>query len=50
SLFIVELISWIDSTIVEKLNKLKISDDEVTDDFNERIRIVQTLRDMGNVI
>ncbi|CAF1939492.1 unnamed protein product [Rotaria magnacalcarata] len=48
SLFIVELISWIDSTIVEKLNKLKISDDEVTDDFNERIRIVQTLRDMGN--
>jgi len=49
SLFIVELISWIDCTIVEKLKELKTRDDEITEDFDERIRIVQTLRDMGNV-
>ena len=49
SLFIVELISWIDCSLVEKLDKLKTEDDNLTEDFDERIRIVQTLRDMGNV-
>lgn len=49
SLFVVELISWIDCTIVEKLNQLKTRDDELTEDFDERMRIAQTLRDMGNV-
>jgi hypothetical protein len=28
---------------------LKTRDDEVTEDFDERMRIAQTLRDMGNV-
>ncbi len=46
---IVELISWIDCTLVDKLNKLKTKDDEITEDFDERLRIAQTLRDMGNV-
>ncbi len=49
SLFVIELISWIDCTLVEKLNKLKTCDDELTEDFDERMRIAQTLRDMGNV-
>ncbi|CAF1001523.1 unnamed protein product [Rotaria sordida] len=49
SLFVIELISWIDCTLIEKLNKLKTTnDDEITEDFDERIRIAQTLRDMGN--
>ena len=49
SLFIVELTSWIDCILIEKLDKLKTEDDNLTEDFDERIRIVQTLRDMGNV-
>ena len=49
SLFVVELISWIDCTLIEKLNKLKTKDEEIIEDFDERIRIAQTLRDMGNV-
>ena len=44
-----ELISWIDCTLVDKLNALKTRDDEITEDFDERIIIAQTLRDMGNV-
>ncbi|UJR10438.1 hypothetical protein I4U23_014642 [Adineta vaga] len=48
SLFVIELISWIDYTLVEKLNQLKTNDDEITEDFDERMRIAQTLRDMGN--
>ena len=49
SLFVIELISWIDCTLVDKLNELKSRDDEVTEDFDERMIIAQTLRDMGNV-
>ncbi len=49
SLFVIELISWIDCTLVDKLNQLKNRDDELTEDFDERMRIAQTLRDMGNV-
>lgn len=49
SLFIIELISWIDYTLVEKLNELKTREDEDINNFDERIRIAQTLRDMGNV-
>ena len=41
--------SWIDCTLVDKLNELKTRDDEVTEDFDERMIIAQTLRDMGNV-
>ncbi|CAF0848699.1 unnamed protein product [Adineta ricciae] len=48
SLFIIELTSWIDCTLADKLNQLKTSDDEVTEDFDERMRIAQALRDMGN--
>ncbi|CAF0833283.1 unnamed protein product [Adineta steineri] len=48
SVFIIELISWIDCTLVEKLNQLKTKDDELIEDFDERMRIAQTLRDMGN--
>jgi len=49
SLFVVELISWIDCTLIEKLSKLKTHDEDLIEDFDERIRIAQTLRDMGNV-
>jgi hypothetical protein len=49
SVFIVELISWIDYSLIEQLHRLKTTDDELTDDFTERLRIVQALRDMGNV-
>ena len=45
----IELISWIDCSLVDKLNKLKTQDDDATEDFDERLRIAQTFRDMGNV-
>ena len=49
SLFIIELISWIDCSIVDKLSQLKARNDDLTEDFSERMHIAQTLRDMGNV-
>ena len=49
SLFIIECISWIDCTLVNKLKELKTRDDDAIEDFDERLRLVQTLREMGNV-
>ena len=49
SLFVIEMISWIDCTLVDKLRELKTRDEDLTEDFGERIQIVQTFRDMGNV-
>lgn len=49
SLFIIEFISWIDCTLVDKLSQLKSREDDITKDFDERMHIAQALRDMGNV-
>lgn len=49
SLFVIEFISWIDCTLVNKLKELKTREDDAIDDFDERFRLVQTLREMGNV-
>ena len=49
SVFIIELISWIDCTLIDKLHQLKTHDEDITDDFNERLRIAEAFRDMGNV-
>lgn len=48
SLFIIEFISWIDCTLVDKLSQLKSREDDITKDFDERMHIAQALRDMGN--
>jgi len=48
SVYVIELISWIDSTLVDKIKELKTHDEDSTEDFYERLRIVQTFRDMGN--